>query len=74
MSKEKTFGKVTGNSLGFTVRMQINNKKNTGKFGIYAGKKLVQEVNSTKEGLEMINNPDFVNKWRKQKEKLTTKK
>ena len=72
MAKEKTFGTVTGSLNGFTIRMQINNKKNTGKFGIYAGKRLVQEASSTKEALEIINQPDFVYNWRVKK--LTSKK
>lgn len=67
MAKDKTFGKVTGSLNGFTVRMQINNKKNTGKFGIYAGKRLVQEAASTKEALEIISQPDFVSEWRRKK-------
>lgn len=72
MAKEKTFGAVTGSLNGFTVRSQINNKKNTGKFGIYAGKRLVQEAPSTKEALEIISQTDFVYNWRVKK--LTSKK
>jgi len=65
----KPFGKVTGSLDGFTVRMQINNNKrtHTGKFGIYAGKTLVEEVTSTKEGLEKIT-PEFIENWRKKKQ------
>lgn len=64
---EKTYGKVTKNLNGFNIRSQINNGKHTGKFGIYAGKNLIQEVNSTKEGLEIISGENFVTNWRRNK-------
>lgn len=67
MGKDRSFGKVTANLNGFNIRMQVENKRNTGKFGIYAGKRLVQEVNSTEEAIQTICQPDFVDNWRKKK-------
>ena len=74
MAKEKTFGAITGSLNGFTVRMQVKSKKNhSGKFGIYAGKNLIQEVSSTKEAIEMISEPNFVDDWRRKKKSLIKK-
>jgi len=68
MGKENKLGTVTGESKGFTIRQQLKNNKHTGKFEICAGKKIVQEINSTKEGLELIENQEFVTNWRKKKD------
>ena len=65
--KEQIFGTVTGKSKGFNIRMQVKNKKHNGKFGIYAGKKLVQEVNSTSEALKIISTDEFTNNWKRNK-------
>ena len=62
----KNLGKAVGNSMGYTIRMIVTGKTNdktkktdkvhTGKYGIYAGKKIVPqgEVNTVDDGMEKI--------------------
>lgn len=60
----KKLGKAVDNQLGYTVRMMVGSKTDektkktqkihNGKFGIYAGKKFVQESGSIPEALEGI--------------------
>ena len=60
----KNLGKAVGNSLGYTIRMIVTGKTNdktkktdkvhTGKYGIYAGKKLKEEVKSVPDAMERI--------------------
>jgi len=58
-------GKPVGNSLGYTIRMMVTGKTDektkkttklhTGKFGVYAGKKLIEEVKTIADGMDVIN-------------------
>ena len=57
-------GKAVGNSLGYTIRMMVTGKTNektkktlklhTGKYGVYSGKRLKEEVNSIPDALAKI--------------------
>jgi len=57
-------GKAVGNSLGYTIRMIVTGKTDektkktlkahTGKYGIYAGKNLKEEVQSISDAMEKI--------------------
>lgn len=58
-------GKAVGNSLGYTIRMIVTGKTNektkktykvhTGKYGIYAGKNLIQDnLKNIPEAMETI--------------------
>lgn len=67
VKKDQPFGAVIENSKGFNVRMQVKNKKHTGKFGIYAGKRLVQEADSIKEAIELISTDEFTKNWKRNK-------
>lgn len=61
----RNLGKPVANSLGYTVRMMVGtktdektkkiNKVHNGKYGIYAGKKLKEEVKNVAEAMEKIN-------------------
>lgn len=57
-------GKPVANSLGYNVRMMVTGKtdektkktikQHTGKYGIYAGKTLIEEVKSVPDAMEKI--------------------
>jgi poly-beta-hydroxyalkanoate depolymerase len=58
-------GKAVANQLGYTVRMMVTSKtdektkttmkQHTGKFGVYAGKKYLEEVGSVTDAITKIN-------------------
>lgn len=60
----KSLGRAVGNSLGYTIRMMVGTKTDektkvthqihNGKFGIYAGKNKVEEVDSVPKAMERI--------------------
>jgi hypothetical protein len=57
-------GKAVGNHLGYTVRMMVGTKTDektkktykvhNGKFGIYAGKNKVEEINKASDAPERV--------------------
>ena len=60
-----TLGIAVGKQLGYTIRMMVTSKADdktkrtfklhTGKFGVYAGKKIIEEVGSVKDAVAAIN-------------------
>lgn len=55
-NKSKTYGKPVKKYMGYNIRILLKEGNNpSGKYGIFAGKKMLKEVNSVSEGIEEIN-------------------
>lgn len=54
-SKQKTYGKPVKQHQGYNIRTLLKDGKNpSGKFGIFAGKKMLQEVPNVEAGVTEI--------------------
>jgi len=63
-TKQKSYGKPVANHNGYNIRMMVTGKTNdktkktfynhNGKFGVFAGKKILREVPNVEEGMKEI--------------------
>lgn len=55
-TRQKSFGKSVIKVQGYNMRILFKDGKNpSGKFGIFAGKKMIKEVTSVSKGIVEIN-------------------
>lgn len=56
-SRQRTYGKPVEKHQGYNIRTLLKDGKNpSGKFGIFAGKKMLKEVPTVADGIKEIDN------------------
>lgn len=54
-TRQRTYGKSVQKVQGYNIRILLKDGKNpSGKFGIFAGKKMLQEVKNVEDGIQQI--------------------
>lgn len=55
-TRQRTYGKPVKQHMGYNIRTLLKDGKNpSGKFGVFAGKKMLHEVPNVEEGVNKIN-------------------